>query len=208
VRGFVNVQDSPYSAPFSGTLDAQPAIQCALDDVGAIGGGVVFLPTGMYLISTHLTIPANVTLRGVFEAPPRQSFGTRLLAIEGAGDENGPPFISLNGHSATLSGVAVRYPNQVDRNPPVRYPWTIRAVPAAGSNGLVENVAIQNVLLENSYNAVDLATHPTYRHLVRGLYGQALHIGIAVDKCLDVGRIKEVHLWPFGFPGDGPAAEF
>jgi hypothetical protein len=206
MRGFVSVQDPPYVAPFSGAVDAQPAIQQALDDVGAIGGGTVFLPTGQYLISNHLTIPANVTLRGVFEAPPRQGFGTTLLAIESADDETGTPFITLNGHAATLSGVAVRYPNQLDRNPPIKYPWTIRAGSQSGT--LTENVTIQNVLLVNSYNGVDLATYPSYRHLVRSLYGQALHIGIAVDKCLDVGRIKDVHLWPFGYPGDGPAAEF
>jgi hypothetical protein len=48
MRGFVNVKEPPYSAAFSGGLNAQPAIQRALDDVKAVGGGTVFLPTGTY----------------------------------------------------------------------------------------------------------------------------------------------------------------
>jgi len=32
---------------------------------------------------------------------------------------------------------------------------------------------------------------------VRGVYGQPLLVGIAVDQCYDIGRIMEIHFWPF-----------
>ena len=32
---------------------------------------------------------------------------------------------------------------------------------------------------------------------MRGVYGQPLLVGIAVDQCYDVGRIMEIHFWPF-----------
>ena len=53
------------------------------------------------------------------------------------------------------------------------------------------------MLLVNPYRGVDLGSVPAGRHYIRGLYGQPLHEGLAVDQCYDVGRIKEVHFWPF-----------
>lgn len=69
------------------------------------------------------------------------------------------------------------------------YPWTVR--------GHGDNCAILDVLMVNPWRAVDFATHACGRHTIRGLYGQPLHRGIDVDQCLDVGRIENVHFWPF-----------
>ncbi len=44
----VDVTKAPYKADSSGKVDATAAIQKALDDVGAKGGGVVFMPAGTY----------------------------------------------------------------------------------------------------------------------------------------------------------------
>ncbi|HKX61471.1 MAG TPA: hypothetical protein VJS65_06500 [Verrucomicrobiae bacterium] len=49
----------------------------------------------------------------------------------------------------------------------------------------------------NPYLGIDLASYPAGRHLVRGVYGEPLLVEIAVDKCLDVGRIMDVHFWTF-----------
>jgi hypothetical protein len=45
-------------------VDSTAAIQKALDAAGAAGGGVVFMPRGVYVLSAGLKIPAHVTLRG------------------------------------------------------------------------------------------------------------------------------------------------
>lgn len=47
----VDVTAAPYGADDTGTSDATAAIQRAVDDVGAAGGGVVYLPAGTYRVA-------------------------------------------------------------------------------------------------------------------------------------------------------------
>ena len=190
--GYVNPKNPPYYARGDGATDDTYAIQSALNDVHSAGGGVVFLSTGNYRINSHLSIPSYTSLVGVFRAPTAysQNFGTTLQAFEGAGSTSGVPFITLSPPNATLEGVTIWYPNQVASGTPTPYPWTITT---AGG----DNATIQNVLLVNSYLGVDFATATSGRHLIRGLYGQPLLMGIRVDQSYDVGRIMDVHFWPF-----------
>jgi hypothetical protein len=190
--GYINAQNPPYGATGKGTVDDTAAIQAALNAAGANGGGVVLLPRGNYLISSHLVVPAQTSLVGVWRAVTAfsQNLGTTLLAVEGAGATSGVPFITLHGDNSTLEGVTIFYPKQVTNNPPTPYPWTI-----GGGGG--NNITIQNVLMVNPYRGIDLATHGCPRHLVRSVYGQPLLVGIAVDQCYDIGRIMDIHFWPF-----------
>jgi len=179
-----------YGAAGDGTTDDTAALQAALDAAAAQGGATAFCPTGTYLVKGHLAIPDHVTLKGVWEAPAIWSpgKGTVLLAVEGEGSEQGTPFISL-GTNSTLTGITVFYPNQKPEaiKP---YPWCV-----AGRGG--DNSSIINCLLVNPYQGVDFGTKPSGRHYVRGLYGQPLRRGLFVDKCYDIGRIENVHFWPF-----------
>lgn len=182
-----------HGAKGDGKTDDTAAFQRALDDAAAAGGGTVFVPAGTYRIERHLTVPPGTALVGIGRAPqsysPRQP-GSMLLAVEGAGKPGGEPFLTLAGPNSTLEGISILYPDQKMENPPVPYPWTIR-----GGGG--ENVSILNVLLVNPYQAVDFGTKPSARHFIRGLYGQPLYRGIWVDQCYDIGRIQNVHFWPF-----------
>lgn len=191
--GYVNVCAAPYLATQGGKKDDTAAFQRALDDVNKQGGGIVYVPAGVYLIEQHLIIPSGTTLMGVARAPQTydpKTPGSLLLAVEGAGHEDGPPFITLAGPNSTLEGISILYPHQQVSPKPIPYPWTI-----AGGGG--DNVAIINVLLVNPYQAVDFGTHPSARHFIDGLYGQPLYRGIWVDQCYDIGRIRDVHFWPF-----------
>lgn len=190
---WVNVRGAPYSARGDGKADDTQAIQAALDAVGSKGGGVVYVPTGTYLVKTHLSVPAETALVGVGRAPELytdKASGSTLLAVEGAGHEDGAAFITLQGPDSTLQGVKVFYPNQVVADRPDPYPWTIRG-------GAGDGAALIDVLLVNPYLAVDLGSLGGSRHYIRGLYGQPLLKGIWVDKCTDIGRIHDVHFWPF-----------
>ncbi len=69
------------------------------------------------------------------------------------------------------------------------YPWCI--------GGAGDNCSIVNVLLVNPWQAVDFGSAPCGRHFIKGLYAHPLHKGIFVDQCYDIGRIEDVHLWPF-----------
>ena len=183
----VSVRD--FGAQGDGTTDDTAAFQAAMAAVAELGG-TVFVPVGNYLIATHLRVPPLVTLEGVWEIPTAwtQNRGSTLLAVEGEGSEEGPAFITL-GANSTLKGITVFYPRQqADNIKP--YPWCV-----AGAGG--DNSSVVDCLLVNPYQGVDFGTRPCGRHYIRGLYGQPLRRGIFVDKCFDIGRIENVHFWPF-----------
>jgi hypothetical protein len=200
--GFINVRSAPYNAKGDGVTDDTNAFQQALTDVGNTGGGIVLAPEGNYLIASHLILPAATVLKGVASHVQRHwgdpsvntTFGTTLLAVADAGNETGQPFISLAGDSSGVEGLAIFYPNQVARSPPMSYPWTIRC----GQKGLsIENNFVKNVLLVNPWKGIDAATYQPPRHWFENIYGQPLALGIAVDQCYDIGRINHIHFWPF-----------
>lgn len=191
VRGMKSVLD--FGAVGDGETDDTAAFQQALDAVAAEGGGVVSVPTGAYRIATHLEIPAGVTLEGIWRAPQRGepwNQGSVLLAVEGQGDEHAVPFIRMHQQS-TLAGLTIYYPEQVRANPPHPYPWTVQA--QAGS----DNVSILNVTMINPYKAVDFGTFGAGRHYINGLYGYPLKLGLYINQVYDVGRIENIHFWPF-----------
>jgi hypothetical protein len=200
--GYLNVKAPPYNAAGNGVTDDTNAIQQALNDVGAVGGGVVFVPEGNYLIATHLIVPTATVLKGVAShvqrdwGDPSQKHvsGTTLLAIADAGNETGTPFISLFGNSSGVEGLQIFYPNQVITTPPTAYPWTIRCGQA---NMRTENTFVKDVMLVNPWKGIDAATHQAPRHWFENIYGQPLSIGIAVDQCYDIGRIVHIHFYSF-----------
>lgn len=198
---------SAFGATGDGTTDDTAAFQTALNQAYQAGGGTVFVPPGRYLIATHLIVPHNVTLEGIFTAPPTtpwrsdnpenkpQLAGSVLLAVEGAGKADGTPFIQLN-MNATIKGIAVFYPEQKDTNPPVAYPWTI----SSSLHG-TDNCSIIDILLINPYQAVDFGGRATGRHFIRNLYGAPLFRGLFIDHCIDVGRVENVQFSACGLFG-------
>lgn len=58
--GIYNVTQSPYNADKTGATMATTAIQRAIDDANQAGGGVVFIPAGVYK-SGNITLKSNVT---------------------------------------------------------------------------------------------------------------------------------------------------
>lgn len=193
-RLVINVRD--FGATGDGQTDDTSAFQTALDSAGG-NGAVVHVPAGNYLVKGHLRVPNNTTLEGVWTIPTAwtQYKGTTLLAVEGEGSEEGPAFITL-GVNSTIKGITIYYPNQ-DAKKIKPYPWCIAC--AGGDNS-----SIIDCLLVNPYQAVDFGSRPSGRHYIRNLYGQPLRRGIFVDKCYDVGRIENVHFWPFWKWGDEP----
>jgi len=194
----INVKS--YGAVGDGAADDTTAFQNALNAASAAGGGIVWVPTGTYKILTHLTIPSHVTLEGVFRAPPGNwsgPVGSTLLAYEGAGNENGTPFITMSDES-TIKGIAIFYPEQSNTSV-VPYPWCIQ-----GKNN---NCTVMDVLLVNPWQGLDFGTQACGRHLIERVYGQPIKTGLYIDQVLDVGRVRDVHFWPF-WQSSGAAAEY
>ena len=77
IVAFCSVTDAPYNLPADpARADCTPAIQKALDDASAAGGGTVFVPEGRYRLEGMLTITSNVFLRGTLESNRSGSTGS------------------------------------------------------------------------------------------------------------------------------------
>ena len=99
VNGIVDVTKAPYLADNTGNKDVTSLIQAALDSVGKIGGGVVYLPEGTYRIVTTgnaalLMKYNNVVLRGagksktfLFNDQPSMRFKNIILIKPSAGGD-------------------------------------------------------------------------------------------------------------------------
>ena len=82
IVAFCSVTDSQYKLPADpSTSDCRPAIQLALNDASAAGGGTVFIPKGRYRLEGMLTIASIVFLRGRWSqiGPDRPAEGTILM---------------------------------------------------------------------------------------------------------------------------------
>jgi hypothetical protein len=195
-NGVWNVLD--FGALADGNGDNTQAFQNALDAAQSVNGGIVEVPPGRYRFAGSITVPSNVTLRGVYSYAPSHAglrdknqekpvFGSVLEPTGGAGSEDGDTFITLRG-AATLRGFTVHY---VDQDPkaeaPTPYPYAIRM---RGNNP-----AVIDVQLLNPFNGIDARFNQ--RALIRNVHGQPIHIGIYVDQIYDIGRIENVHWNPW-----------
>jgi len=176
-----------FGAKKDGKTDDTKAIQSVLDTAGKNGGGTVYLPAGYYKISSHLTIPSGVELRGIWDVPHHTtSHGSVLEAYEGRGDENARPFIEIE-TGAGIRGLTVWYPEQSDEKF-FPYPWTIRT--------LGKNCWIKDVALGNPYKGADLASYESAGHYVDYLCGAPLKTGIYISKNSGDGWVESLHFNP------------
>lgn len=192
----------------SETVDSTAALQRALNAAGEAGGGVVELPAGRFRFDGTLTIPTGVTLAGTYRVAPsvvdkdEKPTGTTLLTYANRGKPDAAPFIELKGSNSALVGVVVTYPEwrQTDV-PPVPYPPCV-----ASENSTA--VAVVDCCLLNPYEAIRF--HLAHRHLVRNVTGYPCKRGLYVDECYDIGRIENIHFWPFGliYKPDDPFCEW
>jgi len=179
-----------FGAKGNSVADNTASIQKALDEAGKAGGRVL-LPPGRYRVAGSLRIPPGVTLQGVGDAPvwSEPLKGSVILATGGRDQEDAPALFAL-GHSATVRGITVWYPEQKPEeiHP---YPWTFHL---RGHDNTVENVT-----LINSYNGIRIGPENNVRHRIRSVVGCVLRRGILVDFCTDIGRIENVqfhcHWW-------------
>ena len=187
---FANVKDQPFSAVGDGSTDDTAAIQAALDKIGSVGGGTVYLPQGRYRV-TRLTIPTGVELRGPLGGGVHHSGITTcaLLGNSGKGSQapaSDPALLTLSPHSG-IRGFDVVYPDQGYGSPaaPVSpYPFTIRGT---GAGTWVENVSVAN-----AFNLIDLATFRCDDHFVSGVEATVLNTGILVGGGSKDGRLERV----------------
>ncbi len=183
-----NCADVPHTIPGSALPkeDATSAIQKKLNKAGSEGGGVVYLPAGWYRISSHLTVPANVELRGSSSIPSldgKQSFGTVLMGYEGANTadaEGAVALVTLSGNHSGISGLRFFYPENNPAKGIKPYPFAIRG------NG--DHLYVVNIGMIGVFNGIDLASNQCNNHIIRKVIGTIYHNGIVIGS--GNGRIE------------------
>lgn len=125
-----NVKVLNITAGYAG--DAAAEVQAALDEVGQAGGGVVYIPSGMYHFRSPIKVPAGVELRGsspVAVRDAREDGGTVFLCYYGDDAEHGAEdqaFITLDGDYAGLSGIRVWYPENSPLSEDINTTYAVR----------------------------------------------------------------------------------
>jgi hypothetical protein len=177
---------------------ASGVIQAALDRVGDLGAGTVFLRSGRYLVDEPLAIPPGVILQGEWASPERTDWesGTLLAVTCGHGDEDAPPAIGLQRNTA-VRDLTVWYPRQ-DAAAPVPYPWSIDStvVEYPRAVALNCNQTVWNVTLVNPYRGIRIGPEKNFHHVLRNIHGTPLACGIWIDACYDIGRTYDIHFSP------------
>ena len=181
------VTESPWNPRTDTGADDTPAIQRALDAAGENGGGIVFLPGGMYPVHGNLSVPAEVELRGTYDMPHTTiaAIGTGLMLYGGRGDEKAPPALTLKAR-AGLRGVSLLYPEQTAEATP--YPFTIQ--------GQGADIYLVSVTGGDTYKFVDLMNYRCDNHYLESLRGDAFREGVAVGGGSTGGELRDIHLKP------------
>lgn len=71
---WLNITAAPYNADPTGSSDSMPAIQAALNQVAANGGGTIYVPTGNYKVTSGLTYDSSTTLMITGDGPQASNF--------------------------------------------------------------------------------------------------------------------------------------
>ncbi|MBQ7319103.1 MAG: hypothetical protein IJW97_02835 [Clostridia bacterium] len=135
--------------------DVSAALQKALDDMGKQGGGVVYIPAGVYSLDNPIVVPAGVELRGSSSIATREQgwmcAGTLLQCYYGddssANAEKDAAFITLNGDYAGVNGIRIIYPENGAYDANLNSTYTIRG------NG--KGVYVVNSMIAGSAYGVD-----------------------------------------------------
>jgi len=186
---FLNVTLPPYSAAGDGQADDTEALENAVAAAGEKGGGVVYLPPGEYKVTRPLVVPTGVELRGPLGVGKAREYReTCSLAVYCGADASDPEtaqaLVTLTSHSG-IRGLSIVYPEQpYDVSRLTLYPYSIR--------GRGEGVWIADVVLINSIYGIDLARYRCDEHVVRGVWGTALHRGISIGGGSQDGKLERV----------------
>lgn len=183
----ITISTESYEIDKSGNTDCTDMIQKAIDDCAAVGGGVVYLPEGIYMLKKQLVINTAVTLLGDFVDPEEDSNDGRGTILCCYLKDKDVPQIRMEACSG-LIGVTCYYPEQSVADVLV-YPPTIRQ---HGSN----SITLESVLLVNPYIGVQCGPDANELHYLKNVYMSPLSVGFYMDMTTDIGRMEHLFISP------------
>ncbi len=181
------VSITEYGAKGDGSTDCTEAIQTAMNEMAAQGGGIVLIPAGRFAVKGYLTVPTGVELAGVMGVwcySGSALHSSCLLLYAGADDPDGQAAISLQEDSG-IRGFLAWYPEQ-NYNDFVEYSFAVRSL------GI--NTYAVNVNIANAYQYMDFGTYRSDGHYIRNCAGIAIKLGMYVGSNHGEGWIENVHL--------------
>ena len=138
-----------YGADATGKTDISAALQKALDEAAAAGGGIVYMPAGIYRLTAPVTVGEKTVIMGAQQNPQRGSDafrGTVMLVTYGEkGKESDTAAITVNGNNSGITGMTVYYPNNgvssanTLTESPVEYSYFVRC---KGGNTFATNLCL------------------------------------------------------------------
>jgi hypothetical protein len=138
-----------YGADTTGKTDVSAALQKALDEAAAAGGGIVYMPAGIYRLTAPVTVGEKTVIMGAQQNPQQgtDAFrGTVMLVTYGeGGTETDTAAITVTGNDSGITGMTVYYPeNGVSHKNtmtelPVEYSYFVRC---KGKNTFATNLCL------------------------------------------------------------------
>ncbi len=182
-----DVSAEPYFADRRGVGDSSAVIQSAIDNVAALGGGVVYLPAGTYRLTKQLTVPSYVTLRGDYVDPDTGDFSKGTLLILDQKGEYKQKSAVLVKTSAAVEGLTFYYEKQSVSSP-------INYQPTVETSGNV--CTVKDCTFINSYYAIFTGTGAKGMLTVDNVKGTALWRGLDNNNSADICVTIDVHFSP------------
>ncbi len=159
--------------------DWAPLAQMLLFSLAEKGGGVLYIPAGVYECRTNLVIPSGCVLQGDW-VNPDESIDVRgtVLAVYA---NTSSAFITMGGASLVKS-LAFWYPEQTVKRPQ-EYPYTIL---------MDHDDTVENITLVNAYQGI-YSPYPISCPNIENVYGTPLSVGIDMQSCSDQWEMENVH---------------